>query len=226
VNRKILIGVVGAAVAAAAMLIALSVSAGGGESSAAPAAPAAPRAGLLAGIPQRGTVLGRPSAPTVYEFADLQCPYCGEMSRDVIPSVVREYVRTGRIKLDFRPLQFLGPDSGRGARAVLAAGKQNRAWNVLERLYAVQGAENGGWLTEDLLREIGGEIPGLDVDRMLNDMDGVTPQLQKSIDHANELAVQGTPAFFLLPHLGQPKQLHLDALSPEGFRAALEPLLT
>ena len=227
-NRKILIGVVGGAVAAAAVLIALSVSGGsGGKNSSAPATTSAPAKGLLTGIPQHGTVLGRAGAPaTVYEFADLQCPYCGDVSRDVIPSVVREYVRTGRIKLDFRPLQFLGPDSDRGARAVLAAARQNRAWNMLEGLYAVQGAENGGWLTEDLLREVAGNIPGLDADRMLKDMDSVTPALQKSIDQANQFGVQGTPAFFLLQHLGQPTQLQLNALSPEGFRAALEPLLT
>jgi protein-disulfide isomerase len=228
VNRKILIAVVGGAVAAAAVLIALSVSGGSGStSSSAPATTTAPARGLLTGIPQHGTVLGRPDAPaTVYEFADLQCPYCGDVARDVIPSVVREYVQTGRIKLDFRPLEFLGPDSDRGARAVLAAGRQNRAWNMLEGLYAVQGAENSGWLTQNLLREVAGSIPGLDTGRMLKDMNSVTPGLQKSIDQANRLGVRGTPTFFLVPHLGQPEQLQLNALSPEGFRAALEPLLT
>jgi protein-disulfide isomerase len=225
VNRRILIAVVGAAVVAAAALIALSVSSGGESST--PATTAAPEPGLLAGIPQHGTVLGRPSATaTVYEFADLQCPYCADVARDALPAVVREYVRTGRIKLDFRPLEFLGADSDRGARAVLAAAKQNRAWNMLEGLYAAQGAENSGWLTEDLIREIGGGIQGLDVDQMVDEMKDVSPGLQKAADQANQLGVQGTPSFFLLQQLGQPKELKLNALSADGFRAALEPLLT
>jgi protein-disulfide isomerase len=224
VNRRMLIAVVGAAVVAAGALIALSVSGGGGSST--PATTAAPQPGLLAGIPQHGTVLGKPSATAaVYEFADLQCPFCADFARDALPSVVREYVRTGRIKLDFRPLEFLGADSDRGARAVLAAAKQNRAWNMIEGLYAAQGAENSGWLTEGLVSEIGGGIRGLDVERMVRDMTGVSSGLQKAADQANRLGVQGTPSFFLLPPLGQPKELQLGSLSAEGFRAALDPLL-
>jgi protein-disulfide isomerase len=228
-NRKVLFAVIGSAVVAAAVLIAVSATggSGGGGGSSITTAAVTEKTSVLAGIPQDGTVLGKASAPaTVYEFADLQCPYCGEVARDVIPSVVQEYVRTGRIKLDFQPLEFLGPDSDRGARAVMAAGKQDRAWDMLEGLYAVQGAENSGWMTEDLLREVGGQIPGLNVNRMLKDMDGVTPQLQRSINQANELNVQGTPTFFLQHHLGRPQQLQLEALSPEGFRAAIEPYLT
>jgi protein-disulfide isomerase len=225
VNRRVLIAVAGAAVVAAGVLIALSVSSGGSSSK--PVTTVAAASGLLAAIPQSGTVLGKPGADaTVYEFADLQCPYCADFARDVLPSVVREYVRTGRIKLQFRPLEFLGADSDRGARAVLAAGKQNRAWNMLEGLYAAQGVENSGWLTDDLLREIGGGIHGLDVDRMFKDMKSVSPALQQAADQANRLGVRGTPSFFLLQPLGQPKELQLGALSPDGFRAALEPLLT
>jgi protein-disulfide isomerase len=224
VNRRILIAVVGVAVVAAGALIALSVSGGGGSST--PATTAAAEPGLLAGIPQHGTVLGKPTATaTVYEFADLQCPFCGDFARDALPSVVREYDRTGRIKLDFRPLEFLGADSDRGARAVLAAAKQNRAWNMVEGLYAAQGEENSGWLTESLVREIGGGIQGLDVDKMVEDMRDVSPGLQTAANQANQLGVQGTPSFFLLKPLGQPKELQLGALSADGFRAALEPLL-
>jgi protein-disulfide isomerase len=162
---------------------------------------------------------------TVYEFADLQCPYCADASRDVLPSVVREYVRTGRIRLDFRPLEFLGPDSDRGARAVLAAGRQNLGWNLLEALYAQQGAENSGWLSEGALREIAGGIPGLDVDRMIADMPGVTPSLEQAAGHANELGVRGTPSFFVKRPLVEAQDLGLSSLTPTGFRTAIEPLI-
>ena len=82
------------------------------------AATEAPQSSVLAGIRQSGTVLGRADAPvTVYEFADIQCPYCANVSRDVLPSVVREYVRTGRIRLDFRPLEFLGQTRPRRPRS-------------------------------------------------------------------------------------------------------------
>src|SRR5437879_3381099 len=68
--------------------------------------------GLLRGVPQHGVTLGKPNAPvTITEFADLQCPYCGEYTRGVFPTLVTRYVRTGRVKIVFRNTTALGPDS-------------------------------------------------------------------------------------------------------------------
>src|SRR5207248_5606750 len=132
-----------------------------------PAAAAAP-ADLLDGIPQRGLDLGDPDAPvTLVEYADLQCPYCAYWSRTTFPVLVRDYVRPGKVKLVFRGLAFLGPDSREALQVALAASAQNRLWDMVERLYAVQGPENSGWVDERLLRAIGESVPGLDVERML-----------------------------------------------------------
>ena len=70
---------------------------------------------MLAGIPQRGNVLGRQDAPvTLVEFADLQCPYCATWSNTAFPELVRDYVRPGKVRIVFAGLSFLGPDSERG----------------------------------------------------------------------------------------------------------------
>src|SRR5215218_6687076 len=56
---------------------------------------------LYAGIPQDGIHLGKAGAPaTLVEIADLQCPFCANYSRTALPSVVRDYVRTGRIRYE------------------------------------------------------------------------------------------------------------------------------
>ena len=36
---------------------------------------------------------------TLVEFADLQCPFCKQYATDVLPTVVRDYVRTGKVRL-------------------------------------------------------------------------------------------------------------------------------
>ncbi|MGZ8708139.1 MAG: DsbA family protein, partial [Gaiellaceae bacterium] len=141
-SRRIFIAVVAAAVAVAATLIGVSVVRGDPpRQSTEPTLEVQP--GVFAGIPQEGIVLGSTAAPvTLVEFADLQCPYCADFARQGLPTLVQEYVRTGRVKLVFQGLAFLGPDSRTALRAVLAAGLQSRAWDVLHGLYGRQGAEN------------------------------------------------------------------------------------
>lgn len=220
-RRTITLVFAGVLAVAAVLAAVLVVSSRNGGKSDKPAAPAA-RPALLRGIPQSGVTLGSPSAPTLAEFADLQCPYCGDFSRLVLPSVIREYVRTGKVKLVFRGLAFVGPDSTKALQAVFAAGQQNRLWDVLDGLYAAQGAENAGWVTDDLLKQVGGSVPGLDVEKMLGDMKSaaVTKDFAEASNEAVRLGVNSTPTFFL-----DDRRVEVSALTPAAFRQALDPLL-
>jgi protein-disulfide isomerase len=88
-------------VIAAAGLVAVAIAFAAPRS----APPARPDAAPVsfAGIPQDGTALGSASAPaTPTEYADLQCPFCADYARDVLPAVVERYVRTGRLRLELR----------------------------------------------------------------------------------------------------------------------------
>ena len=124
---------------------------------------------LFHGIPQHGTTLGAPTAPaTLVEYVDLQCPYCRVAETDVLPSVIRQYVRAGKLRVVLRIWAFIGPDSVRGQAAVLAAAEQNRAFNVLAILYRQQGTENTGWLSDDLVTAAAASIPGLNVPDLLD----------------------------------------------------------
>ena len=66
-------------------------------------------------------------------------------------------------------MHFIGPDSEKALRAVYAAGLQGKLWDTLDLLYRSQGAENSGWVTDELLRSVGASIPGLNTDKMLAD---------------------------------------------------------
>lgn len=81
---------------------------------------------LLKAIPQRRNVLGSQSAPvTVVEYIDLQCPFCQLFETQAMPTLLGKYVRTGKVKIEARPIAFIGPDSQSGRAAAIAAGEQN-----------------------------------------------------------------------------------------------------
>jgi protein-disulfide isomerase len=182
----------------------------------------------LAGIPQHGLELGDPDAPvTLVEYGDLQCPYCAYWSRTTFPVLVRDYVRPGKIKLVFRGLAFLGSDSRKALEAADAAAAQNRLWNVVERLYAEQGPENSGWVTDGVLRSIGADVPGLDVERMLRDAGSpdVRATMIDAAHYADRANVRGTPSFELGRTARGVEPFTAASLDPEAFRPALDALL-
>lgn len=222
----LLTGVATSALAAALVAFSLVGSSQGESKPAAQIVGAQDTATLLAGIPQRGMVLGRANAPvTLVEYADMQCPYCARFNVDSFPALVRDYVRPGRVRVVFRGLAFVGPDSSTALDTVLAAGNQRRLWNVVELLYHNQGAENSGWVTESLLRSVG-TAAGLRVDTMLADRSSarVADARRAAQSAAQADGVTGTPSFSLGRTGGSIRPLRLGA-SMDGIRTEIDRLL-
>lgn len=172
----------------------------------------------LSGIPQDGITLGRNNAPiTIVEFADLQCPACAIASHQVLPSVIDDYVRTGKAKLELRDIHFLGPDSERLARFAAAAGQQDKYWNVAELVWHNQGEENSGYATDEYLRAIGQGIPGLDVDKAMaaRDSAAVDERLVEAKRLADINGVSSTPTFLVGKTGETPKTVGADTLQSE-----------
>jgi protein-disulfide isomerase len=120
--------------------------------------------GLLNGIPQHGNVLGKSTAPvTIVEYIDLQCPYCQQFETQAAPTLIKKYVRTGKAKVMFRPIAFIGPDSQRGRDGAIAASQQNKMFNFVQLLYLNQGIENTGWLSDSTVSAAAATIPGVNV---------------------------------------------------------------
>jgi protein-disulfide isomerase len=150
----------------------------------------------LDGIPQDGIVLGSPSASvTLIEYADLQCPACRAYGETVLPTIIDQYVRPGDVKAEFRGISFIGPDSEKALRFVQAAGLQDRLWQLQDAFYRNQGGENSGWVTDDLVRRLAGEI-GLDVERLFVDAEGaeVDALLRQATSLAEQDEISGTPS--------------------------------
>ena len=182
-----------AGVALACVAAAAVASSTGGE----PAAPVAVDSSLFSGIPERDGVLGDPQAPlTVTEYVDLQCPVCAAAARETLPALVRDYVRTGKAKLEVRTLHFIGPDSVRAARVAAGAERQGRLWPFLEAFYAGQGQENSGYATDAFLRSVAAAA-GVDAPAALAFADGQAAQarLDRANADAQRLGIGSTPTF-------------------------------
>jgi protein-disulfide isomerase len=231
-RRVLVVGAIAAAVAVglvgASLLSARGGDDGGGDSGTTAIAGGPDVEAMLEGIPQEGTALGEADAPvTLVEYADLQCPFCAEWALQTFPVLVADYVRDGRLRIEFRGLSFIGPESEDALRAALAAGQQGKLWNVVDLIYLNQGAENSGWVTDDFLRAIGEAVPGLDVDRMLEARDSAeaTATMEEAAASAQADSVSATPSFLLGETGGELSALAISSLGPEEFRAAIDELL-
>ena len=60
------------------------------------------------------------------------------MSKTTLPTIVNDYVRNGKVKLEARTLHFLGPDSTVAAQVAAGAERQGKLWPFLEVFYANQ----------------------------------------------------------------------------------------
>jgi protein-disulfide isomerase len=157
---------------------------------------------LLAGIPQHGNVLGSPKAPvTLVEYVDLQCPFCRAFETTVMPTIIRDFVRTGKLKVVARPIAFIGPDSVRGLTAAVAAAEQNRMFTFMQVTYLNQGTENTGWLTDAFVQKAAASVAGLNVSRFANarSSSAVTRVAKSFATEANADGVAGTPTLFVGP---------------------------
>jgi protein-disulfide isomerase len=235
VSRQVKLGLaLAAAVVLAVALIAASVIATreGDTKTFAPGAtlPGADEVGTeLRGIPQQRLTLGRDDAPvTLVEYADLQCPFCAQWAVNVFPELVRDYIRAGKVRLEWRGLAFIGPDSVDALRAVDAAALQNRVWHLAEIVYLNQGGENKGWVTDDFIRAAARGIPRLDVEKLMADRD--SRFVGEAITHATEQAraagVRQTPSFEIGRTGEQLRLLQFSKLEPKEFEAAVEEQLS
>ena len=225
-SRRNLTIAVAVAVAVAAALIAASLVLGRGSGGSSTTGSGTTVA--LTGIRQQGTVLGNPKAKVeLSQYEDLQCPICKEYMDAAFPAIVDEYVKTGKIKVDFRGMEFIGADSDKALRIALAAGKQNKLWDVVDLFYKEQQTENTGWVTDAKIDEILAQVPGLDAAKVKADAQSaeITKQIAAVQAEATARQVNGTPTFFIAIGKAAPYRLAPQSLTPDAFRPALDDAL-
>ncbi len=186
---------------------------------------------LLAGIPQSGNTLGSPTAPvTLQYFGDLECPICREFTLGALPKVIEKYVRTGKLKIEYRNLETATrePETfSTQQSAAMAAGKQNKAWYFIELFYHEQGQENTGYVTEKYIEELAQQVPGLSLATWTSDRSSpaFTNTITTDAQAANNAGFTGTPSF-LIGKSGQTlSKFEASLTEPAAFESAIDKLL-
>jgi protein-disulfide isomerase len=167
--------------------------------------------------PGGGELLGSSSAPVlVEEYGDFQCPICGQWERDVGPTV-RRLVDQGRVRFEYHPIAFIGPESVAAANAAEAAGDEGKFWDFHDLLFADQAPENSGALTSDRLLELGRQV-GLDSRQFQQRVrDGTYDNWVRQVtDQASQRGITATPTVFV-----NGRQVDA-ALTAQGLLAAVD----
>ena len=156
-------------------------------------------ASLARRTPGDPVALGREDAPVVLvNYSEFQCPFCGKFARDTKPTLVKEYVDKGLLRIEWRDFPYLGPESGTAAHAGRAAAAQGKFWEFHDAMFADQQPPNSGTLTEDHLAAVAAKV-GLDVATFRKDL--ADPKVQAPVDEdfteGQNIGVTGTPAFLI-----------------------------
>jgi protein-disulfide isomerase len=239
-KRLIQLGSVAGVVVVIIVVILVATSGGGGKTglekesanSGKPAKVVTEVTSLLGGIPQNGNTLGSPKAPvTMQYFGDLQCPICKDFTLGALPTLIQKYVRTGKLKIEYRNLQTATrePETFRTQQvAALAAGKQAKGWDYIELFYHQQGQEGTEYVTEQYLRTLATQIPGLNLTSWTSTRNdsAFTNTITSDAQAANNAGFTGTPSFLIGKTGGPSSKLEYSSLTdPSSFESAIQKLL-
>lgn len=153
-------------------------------------------------IREGDVILGEPTAPvTLIEYGDYQCPFCGRFFTQTEPSLREDYIRPGKVKMVYRDLAFLGPESQAAAEAAACAKEQGKFWAYHDELFrqeVADGVENNGNLNRDLFLKIAAQTE-LDVSGFTSCLDSkkYAASVKATTQEAQRLGINATPTSFI-----------------------------
>jgi len=171
--------------------------------------------------------LGSESSPiTIVKFGDYQSEACYYWFHNTRSTLIDNYVETGKAKLVFMDLPFLGRHSPLAAEASYCAEDQGKYWEYHTMLYTFQdGPRDSGWADRDRLNSFAFSLD-MNMDEFNDCMDSSKYQKRVKANHdeAVKNGVQGTPTFIIISQDGTTEKI----AGPQPysvFAATIEPML-
>ena len=154
-------------------------------------------------------ILGSESAPiTIVEFGDYQCEACYAWFHNTRDTLIDNYIETGKAKLIFVDLPFLGRDSPKAAQASYCAEDQEKYWEYHTILYTFQdGHPDSGWADRDRLNSFAFSLD-MNMDEFNECMDSskYKQRVKANYDESVRNGVQSTPTFIIISEDGKKEQ--------------------
>jgi NhaA family Na+:H+ antiporter len=157
---------------------------------------------------QHDHIRGPTDAPvTLVEYADFQCPYCGD-AYPVVHQLLERFGDNVRFVFRHMPLADLHPRAMAAAEAAEAAGAQGRFWEMHDRLF-----EHRLELADDDLRRHAEAVGVADGERFVAELSGGihAARVEGDLRSGAMSGVPSTPRFFVngVIHLGSPSYAEL-----------------
>ncbi|OGG57598.1 hypothetical protein A2853_01885 [Candidatus Kaiserbacteria bacterium RIFCSPHIGHO2_01_FULL_55_17] len=156
-------------------------------------------------------VIGNANAPvTLAYWFDYQCPYCKAVDvggipqipiEPAMPTLVKDYVETGKLKIVFKDYAFLGEDSTTAAlyKHAVWALYPEKFYEWHEAMFHAQDEEHGGFGDEASILALIKKIPGLDANTLKANVaankDAYLALMKEDQQEGAKFGIQGTPGF-------------------------------
>jgi len=144
-------------------------------------------------------VLGKADAPvTIIEYASMTCPHCAHFNEQVMPRIKSEFIDKGLVRFVFRPF----PLDGLAARASLLAQCTPSAdgyFSMVDVLFRSQADWEHASDPLAALKQIGrtAGMQEADVDRCINDQEGLNKIVEGIKEAQAKFGVDSTPSFVI-----------------------------
>ena len=171
------------------------------------------------------TSLGSPDAKVVVQaWEDFMCPSCQTWSQTVKPQLIEEYVKTGKVRLEFHhfPLGQHEPGASMSALAAECAADQGAFWPYHDKVFKMAALDQQQAVQFDDLVGYASEL-GLDNNQFTACLSSQQHRdtINASVGQATEMKLSFTPSILVNDTLLQDASYPALKMTIEGQLAAL-----
>jgi protein-disulfide isomerase len=154
----------------------------------------------------KGRSMGDPAAPILFEiYSDFSCPACKHLHDFVLPTIIQDYVKTGKAFLVFRefPLDIPAHKYSRPAAAIaVAAARIGKYQTVSDALFRDQQAWGANGKVWDIVAGVLTAEERKRVQALANDP-AVLADVQRDVDRGKQTPITQTPTLMVTYKLRQ-----------------------